>query len=256
MCISNNSCFFGGTCFTTTGVCVCQTGFTGNLCSEFLFSACGATGQFPVQQKESPSVIPVVCQNCDPACFMCNGTTATDCIECDVTGPTPLLQNQACVASCSAGFVLADQFYCDPCHFECATCDGTAQNNCLTCNTGSDHRLYSTTSKRCFSACPDGTFESGSSCMDCNANCATCGGSASTCLSCSPGNFLYNAQCFSSCPSGTTPSGSICAANCASNQFLASTSPDICSTCHAACLTCSGAANTDCLSCASNLFFT
>lgn len=116
-CTSNTSCFFGGICNTTTGICACQTGFTGNLCADFLFSVCGQEGQFPVQQKESPAVIPVICQNCDSTCFMCNGTTASDCIECDETSATPLLQNQACVASCSAGFVLAETFYCDPCHF-------------------------------------------------------------------------------------------------------------------------------------------
>ena len=255
-CTSNSSCFFGGICNTATGICACQTGFTGNLCSEFLFSVCNAERQYPVQQKEDPTVIPVVCQNCDSTCFMCNGTTATDCIECDLTSSLTLLQNQACVASCTAGFVQTDQFYCDPCHFECATCDGTAQNSCLTCDQSSDNRLYSATLKRCFSTCPDGTYESGTNCLDCNSNCATCSGSATTCLTCPTGNFLYNAQCFAACPAGTTQTGSTCTTTCASNQFLASTNPDVCTPCNAACLTCSAAANTDCLTCATNNFFT
>ena len=79
-CTSDASCFFGGSCNTATGVCSCPSGFVGNLCTDYLFSVCGQAGQFPVLQKESPAVIPVVCQACASSCFMCDGTTSSDCI--------------------------------------------------------------------------------------------------------------------------------------------------------------------------------
>ena len=53
------------------------------------------------------------------------------------------------------------------------------------------------------SSCPTGEYSSNNICNACEAPCATCQGSATTCLSCtsSPQLYLYNSGCVSECPS-------------------------------------------------------
>ena len=73
-------------------------------------------------------------------------------------------------------------------------------------------------------------------CLDCDASCSTCDGSLSTnCLSCGGSLFL-------------DASTNSCVSSCPSNTFINSSAQE-CSVCHSTCTTCSGASNTECLTC-------
>lgn len=55
----------------------------------------------------------------------------------------------------------------------------------------------------CYTTCPNGTYVGYTNvyCVACSDLCATCGTSATQCLSCS-GRYLYNNSCLGQCPSG------------------------------------------------------
>jgi hypothetical protein len=66
---------------------------------------------------------------------------------------------------CKTGFAFnANSALCTPCAPGCYSCDST---NPLSC-----------------SSCLNGTYLSGTSCLQCNSTCITCSGSANSCLSC------------------------------------------------------------------------
>ena len=95
----------------------------------------------------------------------------------------------------------------------------------------------------CSSTCPNGQyFPSGVQiCYECNVNCVTCSGTATTCLSCGTsvnGLTLYlytpTSECLSTCPGNTYGNTS-----------------NICDGCDATCATCNGPLATNCLTCSS-----
>merc|ERR1711977_817341 len=107
------------------------------------------------------------------------------------------------------------------CHGDCKTCDGDANNNCLSCKaTGKTE--HDSTKKTCSKP------QSSNSCDSSKANCATWGdGTAnSNCLTCNAGYYLT--------PEVT--SGTPAKAHCNKQ-------------CHGDCKTCDGDANNNCLSC-------
>ena len=126
--------------------------------------------------------------------------------------------------------MLTETFYCDLCHFDCATYDGPAATDCLTCPSGQFFTQNGAT-KTC-GACASGSFGAASGfCESCPANCSTCSDS-STCTACAANFFLLFGICGTSCPAqGYFQSGGVC------------------SECDNTCRTCSGAASTQCTSC-------
>lgn len=128
----------------------------------------------------------------------------------------------------------------DACHISCASCDGPAPTQCLTCFAHAqkingvcicDTHYYMSYSSPC----------SGTQCSFCNLcdnsceNCSSAGNQA--CLSCYSNTYLYNAVCMSQCPDGMYGDSLLLA----------------CEVCNSNCLTCSKAA-TNCTSCLSPLF--
>lgn len=106
---------------------------------------------------------------------------------------------------------------------------------CGTCEDG--YPLRDAITSSCFSACPSGTYQSGSFCYPCNSTCATCfGPSGNECLSCSSSSsFPYFHMDENTCLA-VIPVGMFCNLT------------NICFDCSTSCKTCSQAADT-CTSC-------
>ena len=51
-------------------------------------------------------------------------------------------------------------------------------------------------------SCSDGYYLNNSFCLNCDSNCLTCSGTATTCLSCKTGYILENGVCVTSCQDG------------------------------------------------------
>lgn len=116
------------------------------------------------------------CTPCKTGCAVCSSnTTCTQCVA-------PLVvQNNACVGSCSAGYYLSGTV-CQGCP---ANCDGcTTTNQCYYCRTG-----FYLFKGACYSACPSGTVANNATfqCTVCNSPCRTCVNQPSICSSCEPG---------------------------------------------------------------------
>ena len=103
------------------------------------------------------------------------------------------------------------------------------KNICLTCAAGYGLRSGSL----CVAECPIGTYESGTRCLPCDANCLTCQGSASQCTSCRQSGglgFLLGSTCIDGCPPGMASQAGVCAA-CQYPCSQCSTGPEICTAC-------------------------
>ena len=157
------------------------------------------------------------CLACSSSCLTCS-VTEYNCLSCK-TGT--YLQGTNCVTQCLQGFwANSGNSQCQVCDTACATCKplGTS-SDCLTCNAG--------------------MYLSSNQCQSCSSNCATCSVTAANCTSCSGSLFLQGSQCKAQC----------------NNGFYGNTLNNICSLCHASCLTCSGGLSSNCLSCSTGLIF-
>ena len=117
------------------------------------------------------------------------------------------------------------------CSSACASCSGTAEN-CLTCT----NRLAS---GNCASTCPEGSFNSSSTCVTCHGDCAACSGpSFNQCTKCPPNRPVFsNGRCLRTCGSKT--------------QFF-DPSLSLCQPCHSSCSSCSAAGSNHCLACSNS----
>lgn len=95
---------------------------------------------------------------------------------------------------------------CDP---SCATCSGTANTDCTSCNQGFDH-----SNGMCTSNCPNHTYPKNGECLACASSCTQCINSSTECTECTAPLVLKNSAC-----------------------------------CDVSCATCSGTTNMDCLTC-------
>lgn len=92
------------------------------------------------------------------------------------------------------------------CDSSCLTCNGTASNNCLTCQS---NLFYLPVNKTCLISCPDGYYsDTNKICQKCDLSCYTCINNSTNCTLCNtdyykigPVSPLDN-RCYNSSPSG------------------------------------------------------
>lgn len=145
------------------------------------------------------------CSRCHESCTTCTGSQAYQCSTCK-TGYLEIKNSAGVLVKCSQGCPLLDQWYdtistsCKSCNTECTSCEGPANDNCLSCPTGK--KLHQ---KKCLGDCPDG-FASvdGQSCVQCtDSKCTKCSATnPGTCLACSVGFAPINGACSNTCPEG------------------------------------------------------
>ena len=150
-------------------------------------------------------------------------------------------------STCSGGGP-SSQDACVPCDASCATCVGSTTDDCTACAPTSPFANESTWAKgACVADCtPLGKYANGTACAACDATCGTCFGPAATdCLSCTVEAypFLHGATCVAACPDAGYYSDVAIDAEQAS-----------CAACASSCLTCSGSASADCLTCPSGSY--
>lgn len=203
-----------------------------------------------------------VCSPCHASCTTCKGTATTDCLNCKgfleftTTGTcecpwTPV--NGVCVQPKDNALCDANKFYlnnqCMPCHASCASCKGSSEYECLSCNKLSNRVLINlqagVTIGQC--ECRDGFFPNFDRCDACHPSCRECSGpAANQCTACYVSATLASGAC--TCDSGFNfnPETRTCV-NCAANEFSAG---GTCTACHSTCASCIGPSQTDCTVCA------
>ncbi|CAG9331567.1 unnamed protein product [Blepharisma stoltei] len=206
------------------------------------------------------------CLPCDSTCLTCSGPANNNCSSCDMTGtypyktpdnycvttcPSNLYKNTlgtemlcvtdcgptylnfqdsqgvlVCISSCPVNHYYVNSGYCKPCDSTCLTCSGSANNNCLSCNTTSTYPYY-TADNQCVTDCPSTLYKNTlNSQMLCVTNCGP------TYL-----NFDLSV------------SSKICISSCPTDHYYIDSTNYYCRPCDQTCLTCSGSANNNCLTC-------
>lgn len=183
-----------------------------------------------------------LCTVCPIGCSACSMTNSTlSCSACSMVAGVQyyLDSSNNCVVRCSSlffgGLNNVSQYACLGCEGTCATCNGTAATNCLTC-TGTRYLKYLGT--ECVTTCDDGTFKSSNNqCAPCSSNCRTCVTSATNCQSCGNSTgfllYLFSSGCVAVCP----------------DRYYPEITNNTCTGCHTSCLRCKGPLETDCLAC-------
>ena len=209
------------------------------------------------------------CRACDSSCLSCDGTTASKCLSCNLSGSTPYFTDtNMCVAACPA---LTYKYTI-----------GGAMRCYTNCPSGSYNWVNPSNSLlECTATCSSGYFLTGNNCQACDVSCLTCSGAAaSNCISCDPSGptsfltetttcltqcplaqFTYNLggvkRCYAACPVPTynyiNPTSSVqeCTATCTGSVYL-DTGANFCRACHSTCLTCSGTDEANCVTCSSS----
>jgi hypothetical protein len=226
------------------------------------------------------------CLKCHIACKLCSGPTENDCTQCTypsfLSTTTPPAK---CI--CPAWYTLSlttlPTCLLNLCHSSCLTC--SQPNNPSACITCPPTYLLSSTNE---CVCPRRSYkDSSGNCKPCDASCLTCT-TASSCATCSERMVLYQGKC--KCIPGTyllttlgicvdcstmcltcdtnnnyctscieppavklvqTSGTQVCQANSGFTFYWISskvTNPS----CHPSCMTCSGPASNQCLSCWQN----
>eukprot|EP00828_Plagiopyla_frontata_P015223 TRINITY_DN1978_c0_g1_i1.p2 TRINITY_DN1978_c0_g1~~TRINITY_DN1978_c0_g1_i1.p2 ORF type:complete len:270 (+),score=50.96 TRINITY_DN1978_c0_g1_i1:852-1661(+) len=210
----------------------------------------------------------------DPTCHYscgtgtCTGSAANQCSACNSTQHRDL-STTSCV--CVEGYYDdGSSEECKACHYSCKTCTGALSSQCSTCKTDV-HRTLDTTTCKC-----DATYyDDGSNglCAGCPAICPTCT-APNQCLTCSNGYYLLNGVCEAcdksckTCIGGTKDNCTSCDSDngivptdSSAAQYACKCSDTTkyldlngaCQNCHYSCKTCSGGADTNCLTCDSAL---
>ncbi|CAD8093460.1 unnamed protein product [Paramecium primaurelia] len=232
-------------------------------------------------------VVDQVCVSCHYTCDQCIGNDIQECISCSLGLFLQKLQESdssgKCLQNCNQNYYpdTIDN-KCKLCHSTCITCQGSEENDCLSCS-GSLMFMGGI----CSDTCIDGYYLNVNQCAQCNLSCKTCSGSSSNqCLSCSEQLFMFNSQCLISCIEGyfqneiehscdkclenclTCTNGTTCNAcdtskfflfedycyeYCASG-FYFDTTQKICQSCNSLCGTCTGPESNQCLSCDTDYF--
>lgn len=178
------------------------------------------------------------CTPCAATFLTCNSATSTGGLTCiagyNPTPGPPLVCSSACLAS---QYATGGAPTCAGCLTQCATC--TSGTTCSTCQM--THPFYQPWDQNCVASCIGQTYQASSGlCGQCDTTCQTCEGVALTqCLTCPTNKYLLKnppTATSGACTScDTDPSYVISGLNCVQ--------------CAVPCLTCSGIANTQCLSC-------
>ncbi|KAH7317535.1 insulin-like growth factor binding protein [Rhizoctonia solani] len=239
------------TCASCSPLCKTCTGRLSTQCI-----ACGA-GQFMGPGNRCVAGTKLVANNAKGICDACP-STCTSCsipsfsvvstpaqIACSACLPGFVLTpSKRCERTCPAGTFVSPQdgFTCTPCDGSCAECAGQA-TFCTACSGG-----RGALDGKCIGACPSGTILSqsastnstGTTCISCHADCATCSGPSSTqCSTCPPSRPLKSSD------GRCLPSSS-----CGAQSFFDSAS-GACRSCDAGCASCAGAGGQMCTACPS-----
>jgi hypothetical protein len=176
-----------------------------------------------------------VCPKCHYSCKTCTLGTAATCVTCNSADFRTFVSN-AC--PCNSGYYDNGASVCLPCHYTCssATCSSSANVDCTSCSiTKQRTHLANFTC-----GCAAGYYDNSASpnfyeqCVPCHYSCATCWGSNTLCLTCSPTNLR-----------SLTTTGNKC--NCNAGYYDAGVA--LCPPCHVTCVTCTGPLATNCLTC-------
>lgn len=124
----------------------------------------------------------VLCSSEIIGCLNCSSPTT--CTVCNTAGMF-VLSGGICV--CQDKYFLSGSF-CQPCHYSCQKCTGTAQNQCTLCDGGAMRELSGTSCP-----CKLGYYDGGvASCLTCMITCLGCN-NGNSCSSCdSSKNFTLN----------------------------------------------------------------
>ncbi|KZC04039.1 Furin-like protease 2 [Dufourea novaeangliae] len=176
---------------------------------------------------------PKILHDCDPQCDPqgCYGKGPTQCIACK----NYRLDN-TCMSRCPPRSFPNQGGVCWPCHESCEICAGAGQDSCLSC---APAHLRVTDLAVCLQQCPEGYYENteNSTCVPCEANCASCQDRPDKCTSCEHHLVMYENKCYAACP-----------------LYTYETQDYNCALCHSTCETCNGTAENQCISCRSGLF--
>ena len=237
-----------------------------------------------------------ICVKCNDKCASCTGSTESDCQSCktylgiDYFLALGVAVTGECIADCGNGnYGDIVTMRCQVCSGTCAKCSKTS-TNCTECSGGKVLQ-----NNRCDSSCSAGFYASGSDCLPCRSDCATCSG-GSACLTCKAGfafsNVASDCVATGNCPNGTFENqtsrvcqsctapcthcsgnglnctlcekgssvylfGNNCIANCPSGYFGGSigSNDNTCRSCYSGCSKCTDELQTSCLECASGYFF-
>ncbi|TFK45622.1 hypothetical protein OE88DRAFT_1784054 [Heliocybe sulcata] len=141
----------------------------------------------------------LTCTACDSSCSTCAGSS-TFCLTC---ANNQLASSGKCVASCPSN-TFSSSGQCVLCHPDCATCSGSAFNQCSSCS--SSRPVL--TNGRCLPTCSKSQYfdATSSSCQSCDSSCSSCSGSGpSSCLACSSSSqVLRGGTCASANCNGTS----------------------------------------------------
>ncbi|XP_020283129.1 furin-like protease 2 isoform X1 [Pseudomyrmex gracilis] len=174
-----------------------------------------------------------ILHDCDPQCDAqgCYGKGPTQCVACK----NYRLDN-TCVSRCPPRSFPNQGGVCWPCHESCEICAGAGQDSCLSC---APAHLRVTDLAVCLQQCPEGYYENteNSTCVPCEANCASCQDRPDKCTSCEHHLVMHENKCYAACPS-----------------YTYETQDYNCAQCHPTCETCNGTAEDQCISCRSGLF--
>ena len=154
---------------------------------------------------------------------------ATGCATCDGAAQTDCI-------SCKSGYYGPP---CNACDSACSVCTGPSDNQCSACNSG---YFLHPTSTACYSSCLSGYWNDTDNhiCAPCNVACDLCsGGTHTECHICNSGYFLQ-------------PSSTVCLDSCP-NGYWSNSGNNNCDACNPACASCNGGSNI-CTACKSGYF--
>ncbi|XP_046836770.1 furin-like protease 2 isoform X1 [Vespa crabro] len=174
-----------------------------------------------------------ILHDCDPQCDSqgCYGKGPTQCVACK----NYRLDN-TCVSRCPPRSFPNQGGVCWPCHESCEICAGAGQDSCLSC---APAHLRVTDLAVCLQQCPEGYYENteNSTCVPCEANCASCQDRPDKCTSCEHHLVMHENKCYAACP-----------------LYTYETQDYNCAPCHPSCESCNGTSENQCIACRPNLF--
>ena len=191
----------GGYGVCTNGVCICDSGYSGNSCQYKCDSTCSICTQTTCTTCKDPNAVATgltclcktgftlsasgLCTATLPSCnVLCTVCTSGVCSACTSNS---VLYNGSCI--CASGYVI-NGASCTSCGFSCTSCSTTA---CLTCAAGS---VLSNGS----CACLAGYVNSNLSCVACPTNCDVCS-SSSVCTTCKSNYYITSTGSCKACSS-------------------------------------------------------
>jgi hypothetical protein len=195
------------------------------------------------------------CYQCDGSCapLQCAGSTAADCTACPAdwypkgslaAGDLTCHTEAACNAI-AGYFSDDDSVSCSPCHATCSSCVGSLSTECSACAAATPLRAASGASFSCVAACEANEYPSVEGvCTACAGSCETCNGASDgSCETCYAGSGSPYLQKLNGAAQGT------CVATCGAG-FETDAPLLACFQCHDHCDSCTGAASTQCTTCA------